>query len=160
MTLTSEEMPALEATSRWWKLSLVMMKTMDDELKVTFFLGLLLALHDLVMTMGLMGRSTLLSGRSLMLRCSQVIREQSSCSKQRRNWRRRNKQRERNESWDNNIIYCPRGYFIPPVCLAPTITTYNTRPIIIVQSESKIYVKLSTSFCTHSSLSSYQCTTV
>lgn len=88
MTLTSVESPVLEVTSRWRKSSLVMMKTMEEELKVTFFLGRFLPLHAWDMTIGRMGRSTGARGRSLRLRCSQESREQSSCSRQRRNWER------------------------------------------------------------------------
>lgn len=89
ITLASEELPALAATPSWCKSSLVMMKTMEEELKVTRFLGRSLLLHVLDMTIGRMGRSTRGSGRSLRLRCSQESREQSNCSKQRRNWEKR-----------------------------------------------------------------------
>ncbi|PWA26063.1 hypothetical protein CCH79_00001366 [Gambusia affinis] len=84
-TFTREESTALEVTLNCWKLSLVMMKTMEEELKVTLFLGRFLESQALETTMGRMGRSAGVSGRSLRFCCSQEIlwksREQSSCRK-------------------------------------------------------------------------------
>lgn len=83
MTFTEDS--AGDVTSKRWKSLLVMMKTMEEELKVTLFLGLFLLPHELETTMGLIGRSTGAKGRSLKLCCSQDNLEHSSCSKQRRN---------------------------------------------------------------------------
>ncbi|KAA8584030.1 hypothetical protein FQN60_015238, partial [Etheostoma spectabile] len=85
LLVPAEKMWDRLVTSKWWKSLLVMMKTMEEELKVTLFLGRCLLLHDPDMTMGRMGRWTGARGRSLRLRCSQARREQISCSKQRRN---------------------------------------------------------------------------
>lgn len=86
MTLTSVEPPASEVTSSRRQSSLVMMKTMEEELKVTFFLGRFPFPQGRDTTMGRTGRWTGARGRSLRLRCSQERREQSTCSRQRLNW--------------------------------------------------------------------------
>ena len=84
MTLTSGLLLHLAWTSKGC-VSLAMMKTMEDELKVTLFLGRSGRLRDT--TMGRMGRSSLASGRSLMTCWRRTRREQSSCNRHRRNCR-------------------------------------------------------------------------
>lgn len=104
MTLTFEVSSSLEDTSNCWKSSPVMMKTMEEELNVTLFLGRSLVPHEVDTTMGRMGRSTGARGRSFRLRCSQESlehsREQSSCSRHRRNWEMMSRRRRRYRSED------------------------------------------------------------
>lgn len=85
-TLASEDSRVFDVTSVWRMSFLVMMKTMEEELKVTLFLGRTLPPpHAADTTIGRMGRWTGARGRSLRLHCKHVTREQSSCIKQRRN---------------------------------------------------------------------------
>lgn len=90
---------ALEVTSSRWRSLLVMTKTMEEELKVTFFFGLTLSLHapdDT--TMGRIGCWVDVKGRSLKPGCSHDVLEQISWSRQRRNCKRENR----------DYFVCPR----------------------------------------------------
>ncbi len=92
----------LEIISRGWVSLLAMMNTMEEELKVTLFLGRLGRLCDI--TIGRTGCSMRVRGRSLMLCCRVARREHSICNMHLRNW----PIRKRNVSYTHTYTYIYR----------------------------------------------------